>query len=120
MTHSQAVESRVLLKRLRDTLAEAGEGQERLNRITELVAVSLAAEVCSIYLQTGDDTLELYATTGLKQSAVHQTRMRLREGLVGRIAHSAEPLATDDAPRARGFQYFPETGEEVFASFLGV
>ncbi len=120
MSHSEAVESRVLLKRLRDTLAEAGAGQERLDRITQIVSESLAAEVCSIYLKTQSDTLELFATTGLKQSAVHQTRMRLREGLVGRIADTARPVATDDAPRAVGFQYRPETGEEVFASFLGV
>ena len=120
MAQVQAVESRVLLKRLRETLAEAGDGQERLDRITTLVASSLAAEVCSIYLQTGDDTLELCATTGLRQSAVHRTRMRLREGLVGRIADTAMPVATDNAPDTRGFQYFPETGEELFASFLGV
>ncbi|MEM8789000.1 MAG: phosphoenolpyruvate--protein phosphotransferase [Pseudomonadota bacterium] len=116
----QAVESRVLLRRLRDTLAEAAEGQERLDRITRLVSDSLAAEVCSIYLRVEGDTLELCATTGLNPRAVHNTRMRVREGLVGRIADRAEPLVTDDAPHARGFQYFPETGEEIFASFLGV
>ncbi|WP_112321797.1 phosphoenolpyruvate--protein phosphotransferase [Oceanibium sediminis] len=120
MVKTQAVESRVLLKRLRDTLAEAGEGQERLDRITELVSVSLAAEVCSIYLRRPDDTLELCATTGLNPTAVHQTRMRVREGLVGRIAETAEPVATDDAPHTRGFQYRPETGEEIYASFMGV
>ncbi len=120
MSEAQAVESRVLLKRLRDTLAEAGEGQERLNRITDLVSRSLAAEVCSIYLRLPDDTLELCATTGLNPGAVHRTRMRVREGLVGRIADAAEPLVTADARATRGFQYFPETGEEVFASFLGV
>ena len=120
MPYSHAVESRVLLKRLRDTLAEAGQGQERLDSITRLVSLSLAAEVCSIYLKRPDDTLELFATTGLNPEAVHRTRMRIREGLVGRIADTAEPVATSDAPQARGFQYFPETGEEVFASFLGV
>jgi len=120
MPHSQAVESRVLLKRLRDNLAEAGAGQERLDRITSLVASSLVAEVCSIYLKMPGESLELCATTGLNPEAVHTTRMRLREGLVGRIADSAQPINTDDASHARGFQYFPETGEEIYASFLGV
>ena len=120
MADAQAVESRVLLKRLRDALAESGEGQERLDRITQIVSSSIAAEVCSIYLKLPDETLELCATTGLNPQAVHQTRMRLRQGLVGRIADSAEPLATADASHARGFQYFPETGEEIYASFLGV
>jgi len=120
MPQAQAVESRVLLKRLRDALAEAGEGQERLDRITEIVSTSLVAEVCSIYLQLPDKTLELCATTGLNPEAVHQTRMQPRQGLVGRIADTAEPLATSDAPHARGFRYFPETGEEIYASFMGV
>ncbi len=119
MPHSAAVESRVLLKRLRDALANAGEGQERLDRITALVAEALVTEVCSIYLRVGQE-LELCATTGLKREAVHQTRMKISQGLVGRIAATAEPVNTQDATSARGFQYFPETGEEIFASFLGV
>lgn len=119
MPHSQAVESRILLKRLRDVLAEPAEGQTRLDRITGLIADGLVAEVCSIYLSRGD-SLELSATTGLNPQAVHQTRLRIREGLVGRIAATAEPINTRDAPSERGFQYRPETGEEIYASFLGV
>ena len=120
MAEPQAVESRVLLKRLRDSLAEIGEGQGRLDRVTEIVADGLVAEVCSIYLRRDDDTLELSATTGLNPQAVHTTRMRVREGLVGLIASTADTIKTSDAPSARGFRYFPETGEEIFASFLGV
>ena len=120
MAEGQAVESRILLKRLRDALAESGEGQERLDRITQIVSSSLAAEVCSVYLKLPDETLELCATTGLNPKAVHQTRMRPRQGLVGRIADRAEPIKTADASHARGFRYFPETGEEIFASFMGV
>ncbi|MEM9269686.1 MAG: GAF domain-containing protein, partial [Pseudomonadota bacterium] len=116
---SEAVESRILLKRLRDALKEEGEGQERLDRITAIVSEGLAAEVCSVYLKVKEE-LELCATTGLNPQAVHQTRMRTSQGLVGRIAQSAAPFATADAQNARGFRYFPETGEEVFASFLGV
>ncbi|MEO1549270.1 MAG: PEP-utilizing enzyme, partial [Pseudomonadota bacterium] len=116
---SEAVESRILLTRLRDALKEAGEGQERLDRITHIVSDGLAAEVCSIYLAVGEE-LELCATTGLNPQAVHQTRMRTNQGLVGRIAQSASPFATANAQTARGFRYFPETGEEVYASFLGV
>ena len=119
MTQNRAVESRVLLKRLRDALAEPAEGQARLDRITKIVAESLVAEVCSIYLRR-NDVLELFATTGLNPAAVHNTRMRAREGLVGRIAYNAEPINTRDAPTERGYQYFPETGEEIYASFLGV
>lgn len=113
-------QSRRLLRRLRDSLAEPGKGQERLDRITHLIAESMLTDVCSIYLFRDADTLELCATRGLKIDAVHQTRLRLGEGLVGRVARSATPINTADAPGERGFRYMPETGEEIFSSFLGV
>ncbi len=113
-------ESRKLLGRLRDTLAEEGPAQARLDRITYLIADSMSTEVCSIYLFMDSDTLELCATEGLKPEAVHQTRLRVGEGLVGRVARTAEPVNTAEAPSARGFRYMPETGEEIYSSFLGI
>lgn len=113
-------DSRRLLRRLRDTLAESGKGQERLDRITHLIADSMGCEVCSIYLFRDDETLELCATEGLKVEAVHKTRMRLGEGLVGRVAKSGHPVNTANAPAEKGFRYMPETGEEIYSSFLGV
>ncbi len=119
MPFSQAVDSRVLLTRLRATLAEPGGGQERLDRIVRLVAEGLVAEVCSVYLRR-EDQLELSATQGLNPGSVHLSRLRVGQGLVGQIAETAEPINTRDAPHTRGFRYLPETGEEVFSSFLGV
>ncbi len=119
MPFSEAVDSRVLLTRLRATLAEPGGGQERLDRIVRLVAEGLVAEVCSVYLRR-EDWLELCSTQGLNPGSVHQSRLRVGQGLVGQIAETAEPISTRDAPRTRGFRYLPETGEEEFSSFLGV
>ena len=113
-------ESRKLLRLLRDSLAEAGPAQERLDKIVGLIATSLKTDVCSIYLLRDRETLELCATQGLRAEAVHKTRMRLGEGLVGRVARTATPVNTADAPSAKGFRYMPETGEELFSSFLGV
>lgn len=113
-------DSRKLLRRLRDMLAVPGEGQDRLDRITHLIADSMGTEVCSIYLFRDPETLELCATEGLKKTAVHQTRMKLGEGLVGRVARTGQPVNTADAPSEKGFRYMPETGEELFSSFLGV
>ncbi len=117
---NKGVESHVLLKRLRDILAEEGEGQARLNKVTHIIASSMEADVCSIYLRRDERTLELCSTEGLKPESVHQTRLRVGEGLVGRIADAAVPFRTSDAPSAKGFRFMPETGEEVYASFLGV
>ncbi len=113
-------DSRKLLRRLRDVLAIPAKGQDRLDRITHLIADSMGTEVCSIYLFRDAETLELCATQGLKKGAVHKTRMKLGEGLVGRVARTGLPVNTADAPAEKGFRFMPETGEEIFSSFLGV
>lgn len=113
-------DSRKLLRRLRDSLAEPGQGQERLDRVTTLIADSMGTEVCSIYLFRDPETLELSATQGLRPESVHKTRLRLGEGLVGRVARSTNPINTANAPAEKGFRFMPETGEELYSSFLGV
>ncbi len=120
MAESVETESRKLLGRLRDLMAGDDPGQARLDKITQLVGVSIGCEVCSIYLFRDEETLELCATEGLNPDAVHKTRMRLGEGLVGRVARRRQVVNTADAPGAKGFRYMPETGEEIYSSFLGV
>ncbi|MBY6243491.1 phosphoenolpyruvate--protein phosphotransferase [Methylosinus sp. Sm6] len=111
---------RLLLRRLREVMAEPVSAQARLDKIVVLIASNMVAEVCSVYVQRADQTLELYATEGLNREAVHLTTMRTSEGLVGLIARSAEPLALSEAQDHPAFSYRPETGEEVYHSFLGV
>lgn len=113
-------ESRKLLGRLRTALAEDSAGQARLDKIVALIAGSMQTEVCSIYLFRDAETLELCATEGLQAEAVHKTRLRLGEGLVGRVARLGQIVNTADAPSSKGFRYMPETGEERFSSFCGV
>jgi len=120
MSQRSGSNSRALLGRLRDTMASEAKGQERLDTITHLIADSMGSEVCSIYLFRDAETLELCATEGLNRDAVHQTRMKLGEGLVGRVAKSNKIVNTADAPSAKGFRYMPETGEEIYSSFLGI
>jgi len=120
MAESFETESRKLLGRLRDLMAGDDPGQARLDKITQLAASSMGCEVCSIYLFRDAETLELCATEGLNPEAVHQTRMRLGEGLVGRVARRREVVNEANAPAAPGFRYMPETGEEIYSSFLGV
>ncbi|MDJ0638962.1 MAG: phosphoenolpyruvate--protein phosphotransferase [Paracoccaceae bacterium] len=120
MAEQTESKSRNLLRRLKDTLAEDTAGQARLDQVVGLIASSMQTEVCSIYLFRDAETLELCATEGLNPEAVHQTRMKLGEGLVGRAARDGRVVNEADAPNARGFRYMPETGEEVFPSFCGV
>ncbi len=111
---------RILMNRLRQMMAAGGNAEERLAKVVKLVAGTMVADVCSIYLRTPDNMLELVATEGLRPEAVSRTRLDLDEGLVGQIAMSAQPLAIQDAPRHPAFSYRPETGEDPYHAFLGV
>src|SRR5580658_6026912 len=111
---------RVLLRRLRETMAEQVSAQERLDKIVVLIAANMVAEVCSVYVLRVDNTLELYATEGLNRDAVHRTVLSAHEGLVGLVASEATPLNLSDAQSHPAFSFRPETGEEIYHSFLGV
>ncbi len=111
---------RLLLRRLREAMAEPVSPQARLDRIVTLIAANVIAEVCSVYVLSDDNILELFATEGLNREAVHLTRLRADEGLVGLIAKTAEPLSLSDAQSHPAFSYRPETGEEAYHAFLGV
>jgi phosphotransferase system enzyme I (PtsP) len=111
---------RVLLRRLREVMAEPVSAQDRLDKVVVLIAANMVAEVCSVYVLRVDGTLELYATEGLKAEAVHQTVLTTHEGLVGLVASEANPVNLSDAQAHPAFSYRPETGEEIYHSFLGV
>lgn len=109
-----------LLPHLRDVMAGPHDSREKLQKITDLVARELHADVCSIYVMRAGDVLELFATYGLKQEAVHVTRLRVGEGLVGEIAATQRPLNIKDAPNDPRFVLRAETGEEPYHGFCGV
>ena len=111
---------RVLLRRLREVMAEPVSAQDRLDKVVVLIAANMVAEVCSVYVLRVDGTLELYATEGLKREAVHNTVMKADEGLVGLVASEANPINLSDAQAHPAFSFRPETGEEIYHSFLGV
>ena len=111
---------RVLLKRLRELMAEPLEPQDRLDRVVRQIAQDMVAEVCSFYVLRADGILELYATEGLNPDAVHLAQLKMGQGLVGTIAAGSRPLNLSDAQSHPAFTYLPETGEEIYHSFLGV
>lgn len=111
---------RVLLKRLREVMAESLGAQDRLDKIVRHIAANMVAEVCSVYVLRADNMLELFATEGLNPGAVHEATLRVGHGLVGTIASTARSLNLSDAQSHPAFAYLPETGEEPFNAFLGV
>ncbi len=120
MTITSAVSaSRTILSRLHDVMASRSNAQAKLNTVVEVIGEGLDSEVCSIYLLR-EGMLELFATRGLAQEAVHVTRMAVGEGLVGTIAQNIETLNLNEATAHPDFSYRPETGEDKFHSFAGV
>jgi phosphotransferase system, enzyme I, PtsP len=119
MPSSASSASREILTSLHDVMASRTNAQSKLNRVVQIIAIALKSEVCSIYLLR-DGLLELYATQGLNQAAVHVTKLALGEGLVGTIAENVETMNLAEATSHPDFAYKPETGEELFHSFAGV
>lgn len=111
---------RVIMRRLREIMADLGDGQSRLDKIVRQIAGVMVADVCSFYLKRQDGSLELFATEGLNPTAVHKTLLKRGEGLVGRCAELNITINEPEAPRHPAFSYRPETGEEVYHSLLAV
>jgi phosphotransferase system enzyme I (PtsP) len=111
---------RSLLRQIREVMASGGPAQNRLDQVVKIIANSMVAEVCSIYLRRASGEMELFATEGLAPEAVHVTRMRAGEGLVGEIMRLGRPLNLSEAPLHPSFSYRAETGEDPFHAFLGV
>lgn len=111
---------RSLLRQIREVMAGGGLAQGRLDMVVRIIAASMVAEVCSIYLRRASGDMELFATEGLAPDAVHVTRMKPGEGLVGEIVRQGRPLNLSEAPLHPAFSYRPETGEDPFHAFLGV
>ncbi len=116
---SAAQAARQILTSLHDVMASRTNAQAKLNRVVQVIGEALHSEVCSIYLLR-KGVLELFATRGLNQEAVHVTKLALGEGLVGTIAADMETLNLDQAAAHPDFAYKPETGEDMFHSFAGV
>ncbi len=111
---------RVLLRRLREIMALSESGEARLAKIVVDIAAIMVAEVCSIYLRRRDESMELVATEGLNPQAVHKTHLARGEGLIGLVVEQAEAINLPEAQDHPSFSYRPETGEEIYHSFLGV
>src|SRR3954470_16224795 len=119
MPLSAATSAREILTGLHAVMAKRGSAQSKLDQVVDLIAEKMDSDVCSIYLLR-DNFLELFATHGLRKEAVHVTRLRMSEGLVGTIASAGRVLNLAEAADHPAYIYKPETGEERFHSFAGV
>ncbi len=94
---------------------------DSLDIMVNHVAEAMHVDVCSIYLlDERNKRYVLMASKGLKPEAVGHVSLSVGEGLVGLVGNREEIVNLDNAPKHERFAYLPETGEELFNSFLGV
>jgi len=111
--------SRKIITGLHNIMASRSAVQKKLDHVVNNIGEALSSEVCSIYIRR-NGLLELFATRGLNQKAVHSAKLAIGDGLVGTIAETVDILNLDEAAIHPNFLYLPETGEEKFHSFAGV
>lgn len=111
------------LQKVVQEVGAANSLDDALQIIVKRVQDTMSVDAVSIYLAERNNEqpeLVLRATQGLKQKAIGKIRLPEGEGLVGLVAERAEPINLDDAASHERFRFFPESGEELFHSFLGV
>ena len=109
------------LEEISRLVSHSHDPAETLHNVVRLVQGRFHTAVCSVYLlepQSGQ--LVLSATVGLRDDSIGRVRMRLDEGLTGLVAEKMTPIMVADAFRHERFKYFPEAGEDLYRSFLGV
>ncbi len=112
-----------MLNSLRSIVQEVNAARDMASALAIIVArvkEEMRTQVCSVYLRDGQGDYVLMATDGLNASAVGRVRLSAGEGLVGRVVVREEPINLEHAEAHPSYQYFPETGEERYSSFLGV
>jgi starch phosphorylase len=109
------------LEEIGDLTREEGKPAETLMNVVALIAKRFRTDVCSAYLLEPDRAnLVLAATLGLRNECVGKLRLSLHEGLAGLVAEQVRPVAVEHANKHPRFKFFPEAGEELYQSFLGV
>jgi starch phosphorylase len=109
------------LEEIGDLTREEGKPAETLMNVVALIARRFRTDVCSAYLLEPDRAnLVLAATLGLRNECVGKLRLSLHEGLAGLVAEQVRPVAVEHANKHPRFKFFPEAGEEIYQSFLGV
>jgi len=112
-----------MLNSLRSIVQEVNAARDltsALSIIVSSVKNAMRTHVCSVYMRDDEGGYVLMATDGLNQNAVGRVRLSAGEGLVGRVVAREEPINLEQAEAHPSYQYFPETGEERYSSFLGV
>lgn len=118
MAHSMQLET---LRRIVQEVDAAPSLHDALDVMVHQVADAMQVDVCSVYLlDERNHRYVLMASHGLNAEAVGTVSLNINEGLVGLVGQREEIVNLENAPQHERFLYLPETGEELYNSFLGV
>lgn len=110
-----------LLREIVQEVNEARDLQEMLHIMVNRVAESIQTEASGVYLvDKQNQRYVLAAARGFKPNIEGKISLKFSQGLVGLVAEREEPINVEDAPHHPHYHFFPEMGEEIYQSFLGV
>jgi phosphotransferase system enzyme I (PtsP) len=110
-----------LLRKIVQEVSTAADVDAVLDLIVRRIQRGMRTEVCSVFLfDAVSQRYVLRASKGLNLEAVGRVSLSSSEGIVGLVAHRAEPINLEDAEAHPAFCYLQDTGEERFHAFLGV
>lgn len=109
------------LARVVHDVVSAPDLEQALAIVVGHVRTAMVVDICEVYLsehRTGDQML--LAGSGLSAHLVGRVRFYPGEGLVGRVAERASPIALEDAAAHPDYVFHAKTGEGDCPGFLGV
>ncbi|SDB98802.1 phosphoenolpyruvate--protein phosphotransferase [Acinetobacter boissieri] len=109
------------LRRIVQKINASNDLSESLDIMVKQVSEAMDVDVCSIYLlDERNQCYLLMASKGLNVESVGHVSLQFGEGLVGLVGQREEIVNLERASEHEQYAYFPETGEEIYNSFMGV
>ena len=120
-THLSQDAALQILADVSQIITTSHNADETLQLTAKMIAERMRVDACAIYAYDAQENqLRLKSTIGLVPEAVDAVSMRPDEGLTGLVLQESRPLQVLEMHRHPRFKLFPNIGEGVYESFLGV
>lgn len=108
-----------ILKSISEVIAANDDLGIVLSEIVGILADNLDTDVCSVYVYHEDSNeLVLSATCGLNADSIGRIRLKPGEGITGAAFIKNNIINVASAAEHENFQYFKNSGEDKYKSFL--
>lgn len=108
-----------ILKSISEVIAANDDLSSVLAAIVDILAENLNTDVCSVYIYNEDeDELVLAATCGLNKDTIGKICLKPGAGITGSAFIHSEVINLASAAEHESYQYFANSGEDKYQSFL--